>query len=237
MTHRPFISPLLHPTHPTPLASSIPQSIHPITSRAHPSHTHLSCALLHPSSPSCLAAYISHLLLSFGPLVRFFTIVYTLFSLPRIRLLASSPARFLRPILSNAFTMATVAAGATGTSWASICLFQNMLPRKAVPQLRFALGGFLGGMFAVLDRKGGKANALYAARLSALSAWQVGKKRGAWRGTPGGDLAIVVLGLAILNGVIVRDRSRKENSVNSRVVRWAMEVLRGERELGMAAKV
>lgn len=86
----------------------------------------------------------------------------------------------------------------------------------------------------MLDRgSGGKANALYAARLSALSAWQVGKKRGLWKGVKGGDLGILVVGLAVLNAV---SSVAREGSVDSRVVRWTMEVLRGERELGMPVR-
>lgn len=92
-------------------------------------------------------------------------------------------------------------------------------------------------MWAGLDQNGSKGNALYAARLSALSAWTVGQKRGWWKGVKGGDLGVVVMGLAVLNALVTRDQARGEESVDSRVVRWTMEILRGDRELGMAPKV
>ena len=43
-------------------------------------------------------------------------------------------------------------------------------------------------------------------RLSVDSAWKVGVKRGYWKGVKGGDVALFVLGLAVVNVVYEKRR-------------------------------
>ena len=52
-----------------------------------------------------------------------------------------------------------------------------------------------------MDRKGGKGHFLYSMRLSIDSLWKVGVKRGYWKGVSGGDVAVFVAGLAVVNAV------------------------------------
>ncbi|KAL9602798.1 MAG: hypothetical protein Q9219_001641 [cf. Caloplaca sp. 3 TL-2023] len=113
---------------------------------------------------------------------------------------------------------------AIGTSWGSICLFANFLPRNFLPTQRWFLGGFLGGLWAFLDRKGGRSNFMYSVRLSIDSSWKVGKKRGWWKGVRGGDLGLLVAGLMIVNAVYEKDQMAVEGSL----IRKGMEILRGD---------
>jgi hypothetical protein len=84
-----------------------------------------------------------------------------------------------------------------------------------------------------LDRtSAGRANALYAARVSADSLWKVGVKRGWWRGVKGGDVWVFVTGLVVLNLVY----EARADAIDSGAVRWLMRVLRGEAEIGVANK-
>ena len=104
--------------------------------------------------------------------------------LPRLSLSSSrnvsnnSPAKQLPLLIERLLRTTTFITGAIGTSWASICLFQHILPSNFLPQKRFFLGGLLGGMWAFVDRKKGRGRFLYSARLSIESGWKVAVKRG-----------------------------------------------------------
>lgn len=219
----PFTSPILFANNPSPLPPSL-TSIAPITDPAHPSIPHLSCALLHPSSPSCSKTFLTYILTAFPPLAKFFTLIFALFSLPRFKFYLASPVKELNSLAKRILRMTLFITMAIGTSWGSICVFANYLPRNFLPTKRWFLGGFLGGMWAFLERKGGRSNFLYSVRLSLDSAWKVGKKRGLWKGVKGGDLAVFVAGLAVVNAVYERDRGAVEGSM----VRRGVGFLRGE---------
>lgn len=51
----------------------------------------------------------------------------------------------------------------------------------------------------------------------------MGEKRGWWRGVKGGDLVVLVLGMAVLGGVFETD----EGAIRDRVVRRLVNSLRG----------
>lgn len=230
---RPFISPILRPSVASPLPPSIDPVISPITSRAHPALQHLSCALLHPSDPSCFSAYLSHNAGSFPQLARFFGIYYGALSLLGYRKLLNSPLKFLNNLSSRILRTTAAISGAIGASWGSICFFAAIFPHAFLPKFRFFLGGFLGGCFQFLDQtSAGRTNALYAARVSADSLWKVGVKHGWWKGIKGGDVWVFVAGMVVLNLVY----QSRESAVDSGAVRWLMKVMRGEAEIGLANK-
>jgi len=120
--------------------------------------------------------------------------------------------------------MSAFLTGAIGTAWGSICLFAHLLPRTFLPQARWFWGGFLAGMFAFLERRGGRGNFLYSVRLSIDSFWKVGRKRGWWRGVRGGDVGLFVLGLGVVNVIYERDRE----AVREGGMRMGAGWLRGE---------
>jgi hypothetical protein len=201
-----------------------------ITSRAHPSIQHLSCALIHPSDPSCFSAYLSHNILSLPGLARFFVLTYAAMALPGYKRFLGSPVSSLNRLAKTILKTTAAISGAIGASWGSICLFAAIFPRAFLPRFRFFLGGFLGGCFQFLDRTAaGRVNALYAARVSVDSLWKVGVKHGWWKGVAGGDVIVFVAGLALLDVVY----ELREKAVEDAGMKMVVKVLRGDVEVGL----
>jgi len=196
----------------------------PITSPAHPLIRNLSCALTHPDDPSCSRTYLKYFITAFPGVVRYFSILFGLFSLLRIKAFISHPipafSRLAKVILRTSFFV----TGAIGTAWGSICLFQNILPPKLLPTKRWILGGALGGSWAYLERKTGRGNFIFSTRLSLDSFWKVGVKRGWWKGIKNGDVLIFVASLAAMQAVY----EKNPKAVDSAVVRKVLSLLRGD---------
>lgn len=129
-----------------------------------------------------------------------------------------------RKLISIILRYSVFTSGAIGSSWAAICLFQTLLPRTFLATQRFFLGGFLGGLWAWAVRGDARAEILYSTRAAVESWWKIGKRRGWWKGIKGGDVAVFVLGLAILNASFERNRSHMDASL----VAKALRSLRGE---------
>lgn len=218
----PFTSPTLFPT-----SETLPKSltaISPITSPAHPAIKNLSCALLHPNDPSCMRTYVSYWIQAFPKVARFFTIIFAALSVTRYKAFLDSPISAVNKLAKSILRTSIFICGSIGTSWGSICLFQHLFPRSFLPTQRWFLGGFLGGMWAFLERKQGRGNFLYSARMSIDSLWKVGVKRGWWRGIKNGDVLLFVLSLATVN--VLYEISPR--SINSGVARKGLGVMRGE---------
>ncbi|KAB2568880.1 hypothetical protein BFW01_g2968 [Lasiodiplodia theobromae] len=218
----PFVSPIMFPNKQT-LPRTL-TAISPITSPAHPAIKNLSCALLHPHDPSCARTYISYFIQAFPALARFFTIIFGVLSLARYKAFVDAPFAALNRLAKSILRMSLFVTGAIGTSWASICFFQQYLPRNFLPTQRFFLGGFLGGLWAFLERHNGRTTFLYSSRLSIDSFWKVGIKRGWWRGVKNGDVLLFVTSLAVINSMYQMD----PKSVNGGVVRKGLSMLRGD---------
>lgn len=218
----PFVSPILFPD-----AETLPKrlaSISPITSPAHPAIKSLSCALLHPQDPSCLRTYIQYWIQAFPKIARLFTIFFAALSLRSYKSFLASPIASLNTMAKKILRMSLFLSGAVGTSWGSICLFQNIFPRTFLATQRWFLSGMLGGMWGFLARKNGRANFLYTARMSLDSLWKVGVKHGWWTGVRNGDVLLFVASLALVNALY----EVSPRSVNSGVVRKGLGVMRGE---------
>lgn len=219
-----YISPTLFPTKEQVLPPSL-SAISPITSRAHPIITSLSCATLHPSDPSCLRNYLTFWLGTFTPLTRFFLLVYSAMTvLPRLRMFYNAPLSTLHRVLAAALRTSTFVTGATSTAWASICFFQSWLPRHVLATQRFFLGGFFAGLWAWVERRHGRGFFLYSARASVDSLWRVGVKRRWWRGMRGGDVWVFVAALMVTGAVYERDA----RAVREERWRKGMSWVRGE---------
>ncbi|KAF2852862.1 hypothetical protein T440DRAFT_466436 [Plenodomus tracheiphilus IPT5] len=218
----PFVSPILFPS-----SDTLPKnltSIAAITSPAHPAIKSLSCALLHPQDPSCLRTYVQYWIQAFPKVARFFTLFFAVMSIAKYKAFMNSPVNALNGLAKKILRMSLFISGSIGTSWGSICLFQNFFPRSLLPTQRWFLGGFIGGLWSYLERKGGRSNFLYCSRMSIDSLWKVGVKRGWWTGLKNGDVLLFVLSLATVN-VLYEIAPR---SVNSGVARKGLGVLRGE---------
>ncbi|TVY31905.1 hypothetical protein LSUB1_G008383, partial [Lachnellula subtilissima] len=213
LNYPPFVSPILFPNTPT-LPASLSR-ISPITSPAHPLITSLTCATLHPSDPSCLRTYLTYWLRIFPSLTRFFTLVFTILSIPSYRAFYRAPLNTLNKLASRILLYSTFVSGSIGTSWGAICLLQSLLPKNALPTQRFFLGGMIGGLWGFVVRRQARGEFLYSARTSLDSLWKVGRKRGWWKGMRGGDVWVFVASLMVINLVYERD----PKAVSSAVVR------------------
>ncbi|KAL7779953.1 hypothetical protein CFE70_009971 [Pyrenophora teres f. teres 0-1] len=184
----PFVSPILFPAAETPPKSL--SAIAPITSPAHPAIKSLSCALLHPQDPSCLRTYIQYWIQAFPRIARFFTVILSVTSIAKYKNFLNAPLTSMRNLAKSILRMSIFLSGAIGTSWGSVCLMQNFLPRSLLATQRWFLGGFLGGLWGFLARNSGRGNFMYMARLSVDSAWKVGVKRRWWKGIKNGDSSL-----------------------------------------------
>ncbi|KAM4062818.1 hypothetical protein HRG_007634 [Hirsutella rhossiliensis] len=199
-----YISPTLFPNKEV-LPPSL-ETVSPLTSRAHPLITSLSCATLHPSDPSCLRTYLTFWLNSFPPLARFFLVVYSALTVvPRFKKLYHYPVATVQRVIARALGMSTFVTGAISTAWASICFFQAYLPRHVLATQRFFLGGFFVGLWAWVERRHGRGVFLHSARASVDSLWKVGVKRRWWKAMRGGDVWVFVLALMVTGVVYERD--------------------------------
>jgi hypothetical protein len=224
-----FTSPILFPEMKT-LPKSL-TAIAPITSPAHPAIKNLSCAMLHPNDPSCIRTYVSYWIRAFPKIARFFTIIYTALSITKYKAFINSPISAVNELAKRVLRVSVFICGGLGTSWGTACLFQNIFPRTFLATQRWFLGGFLAGMWAFFDRRQGRGNFLYSARMSIDSLWKVGVKRGWWRGVKNGDVLLFTVSLATVN--VLYELSPK--SVNSGVARKGLGVLRGEGWVDRAA--
>ncbi|CAG9951438.1 unnamed protein product [Clonostachys rosea f. rosea IK726] len=147
-----IISPTLFPTKEKVLPPSL-ASLAPLTSRAHPLISPLSCATLHPSDPSCLRTYLTFWINTFPPLTRVLLLFYSAMTVvPRFKSFYHSPLATINSILASALRMSTFATGALSSAWASICFFQTYLPRHVLATQRYFLGGFFAGLWAWVER-------------------------------------------------------------------------------------
>ncbi|PBP18992.1 hypothetical protein BUE80_DR010132 [Diplocarpon rosae] len=123
-----FVSPILFPNI-TTLPPTL-SAISPITSPAHPLITSLTCATLHPLDPSCTRTYLSHHLLTIPPLAKFFTLIFSLLSVPLYAKFYASPLTTLNKLAARILRYTVFVSGSIGTSWAAICFFQSWFPAK-----------------------------------------------------------------------------------------------------------
>ncbi|EEQ92137.2 uncharacterized protein BDCG_07257 [Blastomyces dermatitidis ER-3] len=218
-----FTSPILHPSNPKTLPDSL-QSISVITSPAHPSIGSLSCALLHPKSPSCVTASLHQYLLSIPLLARFLTKVYLALSLLKFKAFLTSPILAINGLCTKILSRTAIISTSLGAAWGSVCLFNSFLPRSLLPTQRFYLSGALGGLPFALAGQGNRSLFLYFFRLAVDSAWKVGKKRGVWRGWKGGDLFVFVASWALIGALLEKNPS----AVDGAGLRKAFAWLRGD---------
>ncbi|KAK4145634.1 uncharacterized protein C8A04DRAFT_10546 [Dichotomopilus funicola] len=227
-----FISPTLFPQKEDILPVSL-APISPLTSGAHPLINSLSCAALHPSDPSCTRTFLTFWLRSFPPLTRLLVIIYSALLLPRLSALYHFPLSTLRQLLSNALRMAGFLTGSMATAWSSVCFFQTWLPRTFLPTQRFFVGGFVAGLWALLQhgRRGSRGVFLSSAKVSVESLWKVGVKRRWWRGMRGGDVWVFVAALMVTGVVYERDAKAVKEGAWRKGISW----VRGEgwRDWGM----
>ncbi|KAI5356915.1 putative transmembrane protein [Septoria linicola] len=228
-----FVSPILFPNSTQTLpGGAAMQRLAPISAPAHPGTKHTSCAFLHPKDPSCARNFLRYWLSAFPPVLKFFTLIYGAFALLAYKALLKNPSPVLNRVSKRIIKMSLFITGAIGTSWGSICLFNNTLPRSFLPTQRWALGGLMGGMWAYVARDAERDNFMYSFRLSLDSFYKVGKKRGWWRGVKNGDVLLFVASLAAINCIY----ESRPGAVQGAVIRKALGMFRGEGWVDRASK-
>ena len=222
ITHRAFISPILHPADPNTLPSAV-KFISPITGPAHPSISSLAWALLHPSSPSCGTAFVHHILLSVPPLARFLTTVTLALSVLKFKTILSHPISAVNSLSKKIIKLTAILSAAAGSAWGTLCLWHVILPRSVLPTKRFFLSGAVAGIpFAFLENS--RSIFMYFFRLAVRSKWDVGVKNGLWKGWKGGDLWIIVLAWAVMGSLL----EHRPSPVQGKGVRKSLAWLRGD---------
>ena len=158
-------------------------------------------------------------------MARFFLVIYSAMNIiPRFKSFYHSPLQTFNRILSTVLRMSIFTTGSISTAWASICFFQQYLPRHILATQRFFLGGFIAGLWAWVERKRGRSVFLYSARVSVDSLWKVGVKRRWWKAMKGGDVWLFVLALMVSGVVYERDAT----AVRERQWRKGLSWVRGE---------
>ncbi|PYI21999.1 hypothetical protein BO99DRAFT_440995 [Aspergillus violaceofuscus CBS 115571] len=217
-----FVSPILHPGTSKTLPSSL-ASISPVTGSAHPAISSLSCALLHPSSPSCSTAFLHHILLSVPPLARLLTAATLALSLRNLKTLASHPITSLNELSQRVMKLTAVLSASAGAAWASICLWNAILPRSTLATQRFFLSGALAGVpFAFLGPR--RSVFLSFFRAAIATAWKTAGKRGRWTGWTDGELCVIVASWAVMGCIL----DAQPAAVQGKGVRVALAWMRGD---------
>ncbi|KAJ5273047.1 hypothetical protein N7478_008172 [Penicillium angulare] len=217
-----FVSPILHPSDPNTLPAAV-KAISPITGPAHPSISSLSCALLHPSLPNCSTAFLHQILLSVPRLARFITAVVVGFSLLGFKKVLAHPMMAINGMSKKILVMTAVLSTGIASSWGSVCMLNNTLPRSTLPTKRFFLSGALGSLpFLLLSNN--RSLFTYFFRASLDSAWKAGVKRKLWKGGRRYELTVFVLSLALMGSILESSPEAVQGAGVRKVLTW----LRGD---------
>ncbi|EEP76761.1 conserved hypothetical protein [Uncinocarpus reesii 1704] len=215
-----FISPILHPHNPNPLPAVL-EGISPIASPAHPAMASLSCALLHPKTPSCLTAFLQQNLLSIPLLARTISKIAVILSLPGFASFLLRPVTCTNALCRTILSSTAVLSAALGAAWGSICLFNSLLPRSMLRTQRFYLSGALAGApFMFFRAAGVRSHFIYFFRLAVDSAWKAGVKRGLWRGWTGGELWILAVSWAAIGAILESNPKAVTGSKTRKILAW-----------------
>lgn len=218
------------PSFTSPLLSALTPSRHPTTpytainpildySPAHPAHTKLMCAMLHPTEPSCRQTFINHFKNEWLASARFAGAFAFLSSvLFRGKSWLRDPETQIFKVAAATIQGASVISGSIGTSWALICFFQQFLSPSVLPRSRFFLNGFLSSLFwiHVVPRERRRELGLYSARASIQSTWKILERHGKVKALPKGDVALLALGLAMLAALYESGSSDRSGTTASK---------------------
>ncbi|CAG8556625.1 10914_t:CDS:2 [Paraglomus occultum] len=189
-----------------PALPSILRTIQPVLESAHPAHNRMACALMHPDEPSCWLTLWKFVNKEFASALKYSVIIFLLPYVLKINKIWESPCRFFYKFILNtlpsAAQTATFISNSIGTAWASICLFQSIFPNKFMPTTRICLGGFLGGLWVLVEPKERQlAIGMYSLRLSLESLWKVLVKTGKVKNIRDGDVFLFAFSTACLMSI------------------------------------
>lgn len=199
-----YTSPSLAALHPSTQPTTPFPKINPVLdwSPAHPAHSRLLCAMLHPTEPSCRANYLHYWATEWKQSAKFVAAITAIFNLFKLRSWKRDPEGSLFRFVMSVCQGATVISGSIATAWAFTCLFQQHLPKTFMPRSRFFLNGFLSSIFIYAVPAARRAQlGVYVGRLSLDSTWQILVKQSKVKNVRNGDVALLALGLAMLSSL------------------------------------
>ncbi|GAA97354.1 uncharacterized protein L969DRAFT_49223 [Mixia osmundae IAM 14324] len=214
-----FDSPLLHPEAGKSMlpADGRFDTVKPILDMlAHPGHTRLVSAILHPAEPSGWETFKAHMSAELPPSLRFMSILSGLGMLLRYKKVLRDPENAVYSFVTSTLGGSIFLSGAIGSAWASIDLFGKYLSPRTLPKERWYLQGFLAGLFVLFQRNRATDLAIYTARLSIQSAWQIAVKRRRVKPIPNGEAIYFALSTALLMALFeVKPKSIRSGLIQS----------------------
>lgn len=119
-----FTSPSLSALHPSPYPTTSYKEINPVLdfSPAHPAHTELLCALLHPTEPSCRKNLLDFWKREWIASARFVGAFLAAFNVLRWKAWLKDPEKQLFGFSLSVAQGATVISGSIGTAWGRCCI-------------------------------------------------------------------------------------------------------------------
>ncbi|GAC96640.1 hypothetical protein PHSY_004223 [Pseudozyma hubeiensis SY62] len=199
-----------YPAFQAPVLSALTPSKYPTTryplinpildyAPAHPAHSRLLCAVLHPTQPSCSRNFLGFFASEWQASAKFVAVFTAITQLISYKKVLKDPETALFKFALAVVQGATVISGSIGTAWGLTCFFQHYLPRTMLPRARYFLNGFLSSIFILAVPQARRAQlGSYTTRQALDAVWGVGKKRGWWKGVKKGDGVLLGVGLAVL---------------------------------------
>ncbi|SNX81380.1 uncharacterized protein MEPE_00085 [Melanopsichium pennsylvanicum] len=213
-----FKAPVLSSLNPSKHPSSKYTLVNPVLdfSPAHPAHSRLLCAILHPTQPSCSKNLVNFFLTEWQASAKFVAI-FTLASqlLGGYKKFVKDPETALFKFALAVIQGATVISGSIGTAWGLTCFFQHYLPKTWIPTKRYFLNGFLSSIFilAVPNTRRSQLSS-YVTRQSLDATYKVAKIKNWLNPLPQADTLLIALGLATLTALY---ETRPTKSVESSI--------------------
>ena len=147
-----------YPSFSAPLLSALTPSEHPTTtlhklnpildySPAHPAHTNMLCAVLHPKEPSCSRNFARFWIKEWVASARFVAIFAAIAQAFSWKKVMRDPETALFRYVTAIVQGATVISGSIGSAWGLTCFSQHYLPRTLLPRLRYFFIGVISCVF------------------------------------------------------------------------------------------
>ncbi|KAJ1030534.1 hypothetical protein NDA16_001443 [Ustilago loliicola] len=218
-----------YPAFKAPVLSALSPSKYPTTkyalinpvldyAPAHPAHSRLLCAILHPTEPSCSKNFLGFFAREWQASAKFVAVFTALTQLLSYKKVLKDPETALFKFALAVVQGATVISGSIGTAWGLTCFFQHYLPRTVLPTQRYFLNGFLSSVFILAVPKARRAQlGSYVTRQSLDAGYAVAKRRGWWKPVPQGDTILLALGLATLTALYETRPKAVESSIRKSI--------------------
>ncbi|CAG8675361.1 7464_t:CDS:2 [Dentiscutata erythropus] len=224
-----FRSPKLHGINDSAFPDKL-KTIRPILEIAHPAHTKLLCAVLHPEDTSCLANYSKFIAKEGITALKFMTLVHIVPLLFRSRDLVKRfnlmTTQILSRVVPSIFKSATFITMAIATAWALLCGFQNILPKKYMPVTRIYANGFIAGLWILVESKSRRLDiGLYSLRLSIESFWKLLVKTRKVRNVRNGEVIYFSFAMACIMAIY----KTQPNNITPSYMRQTIQNLLQER--------